>query len=113
MRHLKLLLILVGLCATPAWAQPAPVQAPIPEWVEKVPIPAADPAHATKPIQILLLTAQSRYGDPNEHFLESAARIQNAQGLNAMGTIALPWQPDRGDLIVHKVHIIRDGRMID
>ena len=113
MRLLRLLLVFAALCAAPAFAQPAPVQAPIPEWVEKLPVPPADPTQAGKPIQMLLITAQSRYGDPTDHYLESAIRIQNAQGLNAMGTITLPWQPDRIELIVHKVHILREGQTID
>lgn len=113
MRLFVILLLLTGLWATGATAQPAPTLAPIPEWVEKLPIPIADPAQAGKPLQMLLVSAQSRYGDPREHFLESAVKIQNMQGLNALGTITLPWQPERGELIVHKVHIIRDGQTVD
>ena len=112
-RLLRIFAIALGLAAAPALAQPAPIIAPIPEWVEKVAVPAAAPAEAGKPIQVLLLTAQSRYGEPSEHFVESATRIQTAQGLNGLGTIRLPWQPDRGDLIVHKVHILREGQVID
>jgi tetratricopeptide (TPR) repeat protein len=112
-RIFRLLLLAASLWAAPVAAQPTPVMAPVPEWVERVAIPAPDPALAGKPIQLLLLSAQSRYGDPREHFIETAVKVQTVQGLNAMGTITLPWQPDRGELIVHKVHIIRDGLTID
>ena len=39
--------------------------------------------------------------------------IQNAQGMQALGTVTLPWQPSRSDLIVHRVQIIRNGAVID
>ena len=30
-----------------------------------------------------------------------------------LGNISLPWQPDVSDLLIHKVHIIRGGKIID
>ncbi|MDQ2861924.1 MAG: DUF3857 domain-containing protein, partial [Pseudomonadota bacterium] len=46
-------------------------------------------------------------------YFESVVRAQTAQGLAALGTVALPWKPDTGTLTVHKVNILRGGQVID
>jgi tetratricopeptide (TPR) repeat protein len=109
----RTLAAIAALWAAPALGEPAPIIAPAAPWVLQVELPAPSPAQADKPIQTLLVTAQSRYGEATEHYAELATRIQNAQGLAGMGSITLPWQPERGELIVNKVNIIRDGKVID
>ena len=98
-----------------AAATPAPLIAAAPEWVDAVPIPAADPKAGEAAVQSLLVSLQSRYpkSGAEEHFIEFATLIQTPQGLSGLGTIAFPWQPDQTELIVHKVHIIREGKVID
>lgn len=108
-----LLLLLLSSASSPALAAPEPSRADTWEWVRKLPIPAADPARRTAPVQSLLLTAQTLYGaQSDDHYVEYALLIQDPQGL-AAGALALPWHPDLSDLVVHKVHILRDGKMID
>lgn len=102
--------------APPAAAamQREPVIAPAPAWVEPVTLPAADPAMRDRSAQMLLLANQTRYGQgQSDHFAETAILIQNMQGLQSFGSITLPWRPDQADLIIHKVHIIRNGTAID
>ena len=85
--------------------------APAESWVEQLPIPEPDPDRRDRPFQALLLNTQSRYEpDHHDHFMETAVLIQNVQGLQALGNIILPWQPEQSDLIIHKVQIRRgDG----
>jgi tetratricopeptide (TPR) repeat protein/transglutaminase-like putative cysteine protease len=115
----RLLLTLLVAClaaAAPADAQAPrePGIAPVPDWVERMTVPTPNPALRDRPVQTLLLTGQSRYGaDRHDHYAELAFLIQNAQGLQGLGSIELPWQPDQGELIVHKVQIVRGGTVID
>jgi len=113
-RILIALLLALAFVSAPAFAQREPVIAPAPEWVEAVPILDPNPAQRDRPFQILLLSTQSRYdGDQQDHFVENAILIQTPQGLQGAGNVTLAWQPDQSDLIVHKVHIIRGGQVID
>lgn len=106
-------LCLACLAAAPAVGQERPLIAPAPEWVEPLTIPAPDPARANAPAQMLLLSSQTRFdGDVSESHTELATLIQQPQGL-AFGNISLPWPPDRAELIVHKVQLLRGGKTID
>ncbi len=104
--------------ATPAWAADKPEMAPPGAWVE--PFPAAKgkapapPAGEDVPLQVLRLDQQVRFGkDQDERYVETAIKLLTPQGLAAMGTISLPWQPDFSTLIIHKLHIIRGAETID
>jgi tetratricopeptide (TPR) repeat protein len=112
-RPFKFLWIVFGFIAAAAHAEKAPVIAPAEPWVEQVEVPAANPAEADKPLQLLLLTAQTRYGEQPEHYVEWATRVQTPQGLSAIGNLVIPWQPDRGELRVHKAEIVRAGKIVD
>ena len=114
MRILLGLILTFLVVSTPALAAPEPLIAPAPDWVEAVAIPAANPALADRPLQNLLVSTQSRHGtDHSELFVEYALTVQTPPGLQAAGNITLPWQPDQGDLIIHKAHILRGSRTID
>ena len=115
MRALTIFAIALGLAAAPALAEPAPIIAPAPEWVETVAIPQGNPELADKPTQSLLMTTQSRYSADGtmESYVETAVAVQSPQGLTSLGNIIIPWQPAQADLIVHKVQIIRGGQPID
>lgn len=98
--------------------QPQPPQeptiAPAPDWVEPVAPGTPDPALADRAAQLLLSNSQSLYGtDHDDHYLHFAFLIQNAQGLQGLGNITIPWNPELSDLIIHKVQIIRGGQTID
>ena len=106
-------LILLSSVSVPALAAPEPSRAEVWDWVKALPIPAPDPARAAMPVQSLLVTTQTRYGtESDDHFIEYALKVQDPQGL-AAGNIAIPWHPDLTDLVIHKVHILRDDKAID
>ena len=91
-----------------------PIVAPPAPWVH----PAEPPIDGAKAdgtaIKLLLNDQQVRLlPSGSETYNETMARVQTAQGLAALGTISIPWKPDQGTLTVHKLHIIRDGKVID
>lgn len=91
-----------------------PLRAPAPDWVDPLPIPDVDPARRERPTQTLLVSNQSLYGaERHEHFTRIATLVQTAQGLQAVGNVVLPWQPDQSELIVHAVRIVRAGVATD
>lgn len=103
------LLLLVGVLPSVAKAGTEPIIAAAPDWVEKVQIPVSNPKLSEQPFQSLLFTVQSSHGrDGSTRYYETATKIQSAEALTAGGTIAIPWQPERSDLIVHKLEIIRE-----
>jgi tetratricopeptide (TPR) repeat protein len=65
--------------------------------------------------QSLLVLEEARYpkDGPAEYHVEMATLVQSPEGLSALGNVTLPWQPDKADLIVNKVRILRAGKEID
>ena len=117
MRFLGWLLFIVLLGSSPASGQQVlaePRIGPVPDWVTPVALTAPNPALRDRPFQALLLNSQSRFEvDAQTSYSEMAMLVQNVQGLQGLGTIALPWRPDHSELIIHKVQIIRNGAVID
>ena len=105
---------LVLLAVPAAAADPVPKIGPVPSWVEPVKVPPADPGKADQPLQFLVNSAQLRL-DPKgtESYLEMVVVPQTVVGLQAVGTIQLPWNVDRTDLTLHKVVLQRGDRTID
>lgn len=114
-------IIVALIAALFAWADPALAAADKPEiasppaWVEPIPIPAADPALKDRPVQVLLVNAQSRYGKDGsrDYYFEYATLVQSPQGLAGAGNIGFAWQPGMNDLLIHKVQIVRGGKIVD
>ena len=104
-------LVATTMLHMPAFAAEEPRYAPPAAWVAvpDTPLPAAS-ARDTKLIQKLemRLTPGKR-----DSFLDYAVRIANAEQLREEGTVSFAWQPDRADLIIHRVDIVRDGKVID
>lgn len=112
---MALIAALIVVAAAPALAQDKPIVAPPAPWVDPTSIPAPDPALKDRPVQILLVNAQSRYArdGSREYFVESATLVQTPQGLAGTGNLEFSWQPGLSELIIHKVQIIREGKIID
>lgn len=108
-----MLLAAAILVATQARAGDKPVYAVAPDWVKPAP-----PLDATKlgddAPQVLILDHQQRLQDGEAWaYIDTAGYIANTQMLGQSGTVSLPWQPDKGDLIVHRAAIIRGAETID
>lgn len=104
---------LMVVAASPVYASDTPVYAPAPAWVK--PAPDVDPAKLTDDAPMfVILDQQQRVQDGQVWtYFDSARRIISTQMLNEAGTLQLPWQPDSGDLIVHRAEILRGGERID
>src|SRR5579875_1602193 len=104
-------LLLIGCVAVPAWASDTPRYEPAPSWV--LPVPPIKPAASPGPL-LSVLDEQTRIADGTVWtYHETGARAVSAEALARMGTVTLNWQPFHGDLIVHRVDIVRDGHHID
>lgn len=103
------------LCvASAAWASQQPSYEPAPGWVKPfaIPKPAASAAGGTT--RVLLEDSQDKFvADGLDSYWERAERIETPQGLSSMGNIAFDWNPDTETLLIHRVRIIRDGKVID
>lgn len=96
-----------------AGANEEPVYAPPPAWVENPdkPLPAGKPPRGKV---VLLNEVQSRIDAGKlEIFSDAAYYAASAEMLGQLGTLSLAWQPDRQDLVVHRMQILRDGVPID
>lgn len=100
----------IALCAPSlAWAGDTPLYQPVAPWV----IPAKMPdATGTSPLAILDIQHRIENGRLLS-YVEQATRITSAEMLAQAATLTLPWAPDKGDLIVHDVAILRGGERID
>jgi tetratricopeptide (TPR) repeat protein len=65
-------------------------------------------------VRFLLMDSQLHFGEEGStSYAETAIRVQTPQGLEAMSTVTLPWDPALGSLTVHKLRILRGGQVID
>jgi len=104
--------LLVGsalICSAPALAGEEPLYQPAPDWVEEASLPAD-----TSGPPILLFDDQRLIEEGQlSSYIDRAIRIDNPQMLSAVGTLQAAWLPDKGDLVIHRIEIIRDGEEKD
>ncbi|MGN7161341.1 DUF3857 domain-containing protein [Sphingomonas sp. SAFR-052] len=95
-----------------AWASDTPLYQPAPAWVIA---PPAVPATAGEELPpIVLLDFQKRIeGDRLWSYVHQQTRIASSEMLSQAATLTLPWAPDKGDLIVHGLTILRGDQRID
>jgi len=102
------------LWAGSAAAAPEPLLEPAPAWVKPLGPVKYDSPSTSAPYRQLRLDQQIHFGPEGDSvYVESVVRIQNAQGLSVMGSVALPWNPDSGTLTVHRLEIRRGDKVID
>ena len=108
--------IIAGLltcAAAPTWASDKPLYQPAPAWVK--PAPPID-GTALKPDSPVLLTLdrQPRLADGTvSSYTDVSTRLASPEVVGQAGTLRMSWQPAHGDLIVHRVEIIRGTEHID
>ncbi|RHW17958.1 DUF3857 domain-containing protein [Sphingomonas gilva] len=106
------LLAATALVATQAHAGDTPIYAPAPAWAKQAALPAKDKIASAPPLLIADFQQKLEEGELWA-YVDTATRIASTQMLNQAGTIAIPWMPNQGDLIIHRVQIVRDGEEID
>lgn len=95
--------------ASPAFAGEAPLYEPVPEWVPPVPESAL-----AKPGNFLISDRLRHFnGAKSILYNDFAVRINSSEQLTQSGSTLLQWHPSKGDLIIHRAQIIRDGEIID
>lgn len=111
--RLAVLMVATAFASSPAFAADQLKFGPPPGWVVPQSIPQQSTKAATAPMAILLNDSQIRFDDgKTTSFTEIALKVQSPEGL-AAGNIAFPWQPSTDTVTVNKLHIIRDGKVID
>jgi len=104
--------VLLGTAAM-AHASDKPVYAPAPAWAKPAPQVDAAKLDDDGPI-LLVMDSQQRLQDGQVwSYFESDTRVASNDVLNKLGTITLPWQPDKGDLIIHTMEILRGAEHIN
>ncbi len=99
--------------AAPAWAGDKPLYQPAPGWVTPAPPIDMSKVNDESPV-FLVIDQQQRLGDGQVwQYVETAIRVASPQLLTQVGTIQLPWDPDKGDLVIHGATILRGGETID
>lgn len=106
--------LIAGLLATSiARAGETPLYQPTPDWVIPAKLPDLKALGSGAPA-LLIFDAQQRIADGGLwSYVDTAQRIASPEQLNQLANLTLPWLPDKGDLIVHELSIIRDGAQID
>ncbi|HEY0113933.1 MAG TPA: tetratricopeptide repeat protein [Allosphingosinicella sp.] len=104
---------MIGLAAAaPAQAGDQPLYKPAPSWAPAAPLP--DTAKLSDGPAFVILDLQQRVEDGTLFsYTDAASRIVSAEMLGQMSTLTLPWLPDKGDLIVHELSILRGPQTID
>ncbi len=106
--------LLLSLPAAVALAADKPQIGPPPPWVKPVSLPTIIPPDGNAAVRVILNDQQANFSrDADEHYAELVVRVQTAKGLQDMGTISIPWNPDVSTLTVHKLHILRGDQVID
>lgn len=99
--------------ACPAIASEAPLYQPVPAWV--TPAPPIDVAKLgpDSPVYPILDTQERLENGTVWSYHEIVTRMATPEVIQRAGTIAIAWQPAKGDLIVHKIEIVRGAQRID
>jgi tetratricopeptide (TPR) repeat protein len=108
-----LLAIAAGAWSTMAAAAEKPLFEPPAAWVKPVemapPVQGDDPT----PVRFLLIDGQTRLTPQGiDVYSDIAYQLLTPEAL-AGGNLNLSWSPDTETLIIHHVHIVRDGKVID
>lgn len=100
----------VSCVSAPVLAGDVVVYAAPAEWVAPKTLGAsksAGPAFALYDVQVHM------EGGVVSTYQDSAIRMSTPVMLTQAGTITAEWMPDKGDLIIHRIELLRDGEVID
>lgn len=105
----------VQLClAAPAWASDKPVFGPPPAWVDIAPIPDPPTADGAAAVQVVLDDNQARLEpDGDAYYTRRVLKVLKPEGLASFKSQTFTWSPDKDDLAIHTLRILRGGQTID
>lgn len=94
-----------------AWAGEEPLYEPAPDWIDPVDLSSVERDASNT---MLVNDTQLRIVEGQLwEYSDYVYKISSLADLSSMGTLKARWLPDKGDLIVHEVSILRNGEMID
>ena len=105
----------LALMSACAHAADTPLMQPPADWVKPVTLDLT-PSKLAKdaPTATLQQDYQVRFQpDVTEFYYEFAVKAQTPQGLPAIGSVSLSWDPATQRLIIHKLKVLRGGKEID
>lgn len=82
----------------------------VPDWVDSAPAPSADGAKS--PLVLFDIQQRLENGTLASH-IDQAFLLNSPQSLTQGGTTGAQWMPDKGDLTINRVSILRGGEVID
>ncbi|MBO9574305.1 MAG: DUF3857 domain-containing protein [Sphingobium sp.] len=104
--------LVAALWSSSALAGEVPLYQPAPDWVTLAALPDTKAGASSPPI--LIFDSQQRIAkDTLWTYRDSATRVSTTEMLNQLATLTLPWMPDKGDLIIHELAIIRGSERVD
>ena len=104
--------LLASVYPGPVFAGDTPLYQPAPDWVVPASLPGDTDAAGASPV--LLYDSQMRFENGlGWTYFDSATKMISPEMLAQNTNLALPWLPDKGDLIIHELSILRDGKKID
>ncbi|MDG6078391.1 DUF3857 domain-containing protein [Erythrobacter litoralis] len=100
----------IALVSTAAFAGEDVRYETAPAWV----VPADIDTAMENREELVIYDRQIRFENGVVHrYNDIAYDLRNPEMLSKFGTLQLGWMPDKGDLIVHKLELLRDGETID
>lgn len=101
----------VMLAAGPAFAGEEVLYGPAPDWADVLSTDAIDIAARTP---IARMDVQQRIEDGTVTiYMDRAVKLDSAEALTQGGTSTATWMPEKGDLTIHAVRILRGGETVD
>ncbi len=101
----------LALMSVPALAGEEVLYEPVPDWVAPKHIDLAGRSTNTP---IVLIDQQSRIADGQLWaYTDTALALDSPEALTQLGTLTAGWMPDKGDLRIHRVELLRGGETID
>ncbi|GAA4643541.1 hypothetical protein GCM10023115_15010 [Pontixanthobacter gangjinensis] len=103
--------ITIMAASTPVWAGEEVRYEKAPGWVQiaQVDISNGDDG----PSEILFDWQHRLDGGVVQSYQDRAVRIDNLAALTSEGTLQMTWSPDKGDLFIHRLEILRGDEVLD
>ena len=96
-----------------AHAGDKPLYLAAPEWVTAAPDIDMKAQGDAEPMVVRLDQQHRLEGDQVWTYVDTVLRLSSPEMLIQAGTIQFPWEPSKGDLIIHSVEILRGSERID
>ena len=100
--------LLIGPAGS-ALAGEQPLYQPAPDWAQVATLPDAAPGGGLQVLDI----EQRVDGATVWNYTDTVIKLNTPEELAQNSNVTVGWAPDKGDLIVHELSIIRDGQVID